>query len=150
MSKPPRDHRSRLGLLGAVVAWSLGCILLTGCAGPQPADAPGDGQVAQSPTDRRAAPPRPDTRGLTAVSQKEEIDRGCEKEDRSADAVAASISARKRAAAERVATGGPAPSWTCVAQTITLEPVWQGKSMEYDFLIRNTGQADLTIQLRKG
>ena len=150
MLNPPREHRAGSRLVRPIVGWTLGCILLTGCAGPQPADAPGDGQVAQAPSEQQAAPPAQGTRALTVLNRPEEIDRGCEKEDRSAGAVTASIPAGKHPAADPADAEGPGPRWTCAAQNITLEPVWQGQPLEYNFTIRNPGQAILTVRLRKG
>ncbi|MCP4593608.1 MAG: hypothetical protein GY842_22965 [bacterium] len=44
----------------------------------------------------------------------------------------------------------PNAAWECEAPTVTLEPVWQGKSMVFEFNIRNTGTADLHIRAKGG
>ncbi|MCP4245978.1 MAG: hypothetical protein GY778_02915 [bacterium] len=90
---------------------------------------------------------------LTAQSEKEEIDRGCEKtktKPKPAATAVASVPAGKHPAEEQAEAGGPMPRWASAAQTITLDPVWQGKPLQYNFAISNKGESDLTIKLRKG
>ena len=48
------------------------------------------------------------------------------------------------------ATAGSSPKWVCDADSITLEPIWAGKPLEAKWLVRNKGEADLTIKLKKG
>ncbi|MHC4064297.1 MAG: hypothetical protein ACYSUI_07330 [Planctomycetota bacterium] len=44
---------------------------------------------------------------------------------------------------------GPQPRWVCTNQTVTLDPVWRGQPLDYNFQIRNEGTADLRIALRR-
>ncbi|MHC4234345.1 MAG: hypothetical protein ACYSUQ_04435 [Planctomycetota bacterium] len=44
---------------------------------------------------------------------------------------------------------GPQPRWVCPNQTVTLDPVWRGQPLDYNFQIRNEGTADLRIALRR-
>ncbi len=44
----------------------------------------------------------------------------------------------------------PNASWVCEQQTVTLDPVWQGKKLVFAFEIRNEGTADRKINARGG
>jgi hypothetical protein len=45
---------------------------------------------------------------------------------------------------------GPQPRWVCEQPTITADPVWYGRPLDFVFEIRNEGEGDLRIQLKGG
>jgi len=55
----------------------------------------------------------------------------------------------KSAAAEPTPSPtGPHPRWVVKEQKVTAEPVWRGKSVEFEFEVANEGEADLLIRLK--
>lgn len=44
----------------------------------------------------------------------------------------------------------PGPRWACDKPSITLDPVWRGEPLVYNFNFRNDGTEDLRVKLRGG
>ena len=76
-----------------------------------------------------------------SAGQKERIDTGCGSKTTAAAAAPRSID---------TVPDGPQPRWVCAQPTVSLDPLWRGRPLEFEFKIRNEGQADLTFNLRKG
>ena len=55
----------------------------------------------------------------------------------------------KPVSAEQAAPGAT-PKLVCDAATITLEPIWAGKPLAATWVVKNEGEADLTIKIKKG
>jgi len=48
------------------------------------------------------------------------------------------------------AVPGATPKLVCAAASITLDPIWAGQPLAATWVIKNEGEADLTIKIKKG
>jgi len=56
----------------------------------------------------------------------------------------------KKRGAKTDLTPNPNAKWACDQKTVVLDPVWQGKKLNFTFKIRNEGTADLRMKARGG
>jgi hypothetical protein len=47
-------------------------------------------------------------------------------------------------------TEGAVPRYVCESPRMTLQPVWEGKPIEATWVVKNEGEGDLKIKIKKG